>query len=175
MASASSIPVMKPSKVVRVLEFRINAAHITNADVAIVCCIDPRWWKPYEFEGNRISSVQAFLNTKGWEDSVPLTEAGGIKVLVSNDPADVACREVLFARIEQELGLHHPRVLAISVHRDCGAYGYTKAFGNDEGSESARLYADLWQAKQLLEPRFGSRAKLEFYVFDAEGVEEISF
>lgn len=174
MASAFRTLSVKPS-ITTIVEFPIDTAHIKNVDVAIVCCIDPRWWRLYQHNGNFVSSIQALLNTKGWKTNVPLTEAGGIKVLVSGDPADRERCETLLARIEQEIGLHHPRILAVSVHRDCGAYGYAAVFDNDEARENERLYGDLWRAKEILDARFGARVTIEFYIFDAKRVEQVLF
>ncbi len=90
----------------------------------------------------------------------------------------------------RELGLHKPPILALTAHRDCGAYGYFDAFGNDAKKENERLYADLEKASAVVEKRLGeerekarceSRSdghlhpKHEFYVFDLEGVEQVKF
>ena len=163
---------MAEPKVERIVRFPIDATHTKSIDAAIVVCIDPRWWN--KRGGNSISSVQALVDAKAWT-FVPLSEAGGIKVIASDDPADADRRETLLARIEQEIGLHHPRILALTVHRDCGAYGYAKAFNNDAERENDRLYGDLQRAQEVLMPLFGSRARIEFYVFDAEGIEQVSF
>lgn len=155
----------------RVLELSIDPSHI-SADAALICCIDPRWWN--KIGGNTTSIMDAFVAMKGWNKFVPLTVAGGIKVLVSEDAADTAAKESLLARIDQEISLHHPGVLALSVHRDCGGYGYSAAFGNDAEKESERLYKDLSAAKRLLSERLGPGVALELYVFDEKGVEQVS-
>jgi hypothetical protein len=153
-------------------EFHIDSAHIQSVDAALICCIDPRWWKPGE-DGR--SAIDKFVTTRGWQTFVPLTEAGGIKVLASENPADAARRETLFSRIEQELGLHNPKILACAVHRDCGAYGYAKAFGSAE-AESVRFWEDLEKAAQALQTRFGDHLPpLQFYIINADGSEEIVF
>lgn len=154
----------------RILHFKIDPTHNFVVEAALVLCIDPRFWG---IDKNReISTITAFLREKGWENKfVPLTAAGGIKTLVSGSPDE---RDSLLGRIEQEIKLHHPKVLAIAVHRDCGGYGYSKNFSSAE-AESAQLYGDLWKAHQLLDERFGSKAKLEAYVFDDLGVERVSW
>lgn len=167
------IPAMPEPKTKRVLKFPIDPQHIKKVHAALLCCIDPRWWN--KIGKNPISAIQAFADAKGWV-IVPLTEAGGIKLLVSDDPKDAVRKEALLQRIEEDLEvLHHPEILALSVHRDCGANGYSKAFGNDSEKEGGHLYEDLWRAKYLLEEKFGSKARIELYIFDAEGVEEVSF
>jgi len=154
----------------RVFEFSIPKDHI-KVDVAFIGCIEPRFWNPAP--GNGLSTIDAFMQDKGWEYT-PLTEAGGIKVLVSDDPHDAAQKESLLFRIAQELRLHHPPIIAASVHRDCGGYGYSVAFGNDAGREGERLNADLRKAHNLLKARFGSRVEqILLFIFDFEGVEEV--
>ncbi len=161
---------MTQSRFDRVMSYPIDPTHI-GADATLVVCIDPRWWNA--LGTNPLSLIQAFINAKRWT-CVPLTEAGGVKLLASEDPADAIRKEVLLQRIEQELGLHHPGILALSVHRDCGAYGYAKAFGNDPDHENDRLVADLMSARKICDERFGSRARIELYIYDAEGVEEVN-
>lgn len=156
----------------RIVDLPIDPTHI-SADAALVCCIDPRWWN--KIGGNTTSIMEAFVSAKGWNKFVPLTVAGGIKVLVSENPADVSAKESLLARIDQEISLHHPKILALSVHRDCGGYGYSTAFGNNAEKESERLYQDLSSAKQILSERLGSAVTFELYIFDEKGVEEVSF
>jgi hypothetical protein len=162
---------MLEPKIEKVLEFPIDSAHML-VDATIILCIDPRWWN--RIGKNPISAVQAFADAKGWA-FVPLNKAGGIKVLASRNPADDARKRVFLSEIEEELGLHHPKILAITVHRDCGGYGYAKAFGNDADRENERLYGDLLEAKSVLEEKFGSRVRIELYVFDAKGAEQVSF
>ena len=168
----SSGPIKMKPAITRVLNFPIDPTHMTAIDGALFCCIDPRWWNP--IGGNTKSTVQAFVEMKGWK-FVPLTEAGGIKVLASEDPADAAEKESVLKRIEQEIGLHHPKVLGLSGHRDCGGYGYSKAFGNDFEKEGDQLHADLWKAKEAVEARIGSATVIELYLFDEKGVESVVF
>jgi len=167
----SSLSVKKPN-LTRVLEFSIDPTHMTAIDGALFCCIDPRYWNP--IGENTKSTVQAFVEMKGWK-FVPLTEAGGIKVLASDNPYDAAERESALRRIEQEVGLHHPKVVALSAHWDCGGYGYSKAFGNDPEQESDRLSADFLKAKEAVAARIGSAAIIELYLFDERGVQLVSF
>lgn len=167
MKTAAGPIIMPAPKIKRVLNFRIDPSHL-KIDACILVCIEPRLWN--KIGGNSVSAMQAFADAKGWK-FVPLTIAGGVKTLVSDNPDDLAQKEAQLWRINQELDLHKPGIIALSVHRDCGAYGYPK----DPEKESETLYTDLWKAKVLVEERFGSRARLELYVFDADGVEEISF
>jgi hypothetical protein len=162
---------MPAPKVKRVFEFRIDMGRF-DVDAALILCIDPRWWNP--IGENSASAIMKFAKAKGWS-FVPLTEAGGIQLLASGGSKVAVRKEAMLQRIEQELGLHHPKVLGLSVHRDCGGYGYAEAFGNDPVKENARLYEDLWKAKNILEEKFGARARIELYVFDEHGVEEVSF
>lgn len=162
---------MPAPKVKRVLEFHIEMKHF-DVDAALILCIDPRWWNPAT--ANPSAMIVEFVKAKGWS-FVPLTEAGGIKLLVSGDPKDAVLKQAMFQRIEQEIELHHPKVLGLTVHRDCGGYGYAEGFDHDPGKENARLYGDLWKAKNVLEEKFGTRARTELYIFDGKGVEEVSF
>jgi len=156
---------------VRIVNHSIDPRH-GDADACLNVCIDWRWWNP--IGKNLRSTIEEFRIKKNWR-FVPIDEAGGAKLLASDDPADAPRKNALLQRIEQELGLHHPGILALSVHRDCGAYGYFKAFDNDHEQEDSRLIGDLYKAKQICEQRFGARVRIECYIFDAEGVEDIIF
>jgi hypothetical protein len=156
----------------RIFTFPIPADHI-EVDVAFIGCIEPRLWNPHPDNG--LSTIDAFMRDQGWT-FVPLTVAGGIKVLVSDNPADAAEKESLFFRIDQELNLHHPKIIAASVHEDCGRYGYSVAFGNDPDKEGERLQNDLRKAEEILRAKFGSRIEeIRLFIFDFEGVEEVEF
>lgn len=157
----------------RILEHRVGSDHDLKIDIAMVLCIEPRFWNA--ISGNVDSTINALVRSERWA-FVPLVEAGGVKVLASDDVRDVAERESLLFRVEQELGIHHPEQLGISVHRDCGGYGYRKAFNNDEKKENDRLYGDLEKARIILDGRFGHRVKkIRSFVFDFDGVEEVTF
>ena len=158
-------------KVKRVLDVAVDPAHIKSVDAAIILCIDPRWWKK---QVNGSSAVEAFVRAMGWESYVPLTEAGGFKVLVSDDPMDASRRATLLERIDEEIHLHDPKELAFSLHRDCGKYGYLAAFGGDTTKETERLHDDIRKARTLLAERYPAR-KIAFYIFDVEGVEQVDF
>ena len=153
----------------RIFSFPISAEHV-QVDVAFIGCIEPRFWNAHPENG--LSTIDAFMRDQGWT-FVPLTSAGGIKVLVSENPADVPQKESLLFRIGQELDLHHPRIIAASVHKDCGAYGYSAAFDNDTAKESNQLQEDLRKAEDILKEKFGSRVEeIRLFTFDFEGVEE---
>ncbi|GEM_PF-2752112 len=171
IATTLMVEMPKPKKT-RVLDFPIDPAHVKAVDAAILICIEPRYWN--KVGNNPCSTLQAFVDMKRWK-FVPLSIAGGVKTLVSDDPADALQREAQFARIAQEIELHRPRILSLTVHRDCGAYGYSKAFGNDPDREEARLDADLWRAKNVVEDKFGSQVRVELYAFDENGVVAVEF
>ena len=164
---------MPRPRLVRFLKYSIDPTH-GPADVCHIMCIDWRWWNP--IGKNPKAVIVEFWAKKGWK-AVPIDAAGGIKLLADtpDNPTDEILRAGLVARVHQELGLHHPHILAISVHRDCGGYGYSKAFGNDYQKETDRLCEDLWTAKQFCEKEFGAKVRVECYIFDTEGVEEVLF
>src|SRR5665213_633335 len=109
----------------------IDPAHI-KVDLALIVCIEPRIWNTPGQDGR--STIESFKHDKRW-NMVFITEAGGIAIIASDDPSTAERRSALFARVEQEIGLHNPERLGLSVHLDCGAYGYSKAFGNDDARE----------------------------------------
>jgi len=162
---------MPEPRYARFLEHPIDPRH-GRADACHIVCIDWRWWNP--IGENPTATIGAFWKKKQWV-TVPIDAAGGAKLLASDDPADELLRSALVKRVHQELGLHHPHILALSVHRDCGAYGYSAAFDGDAEKEAKRLSEDLWKAKQWCEKEFGASVRVECYIFDARGVEEVLF
>lgn len=154
-----------------VFQYPISPDHI-EVDISLVLCIEPRFTNP--IGRNDRSTADAFMRSKNWK-CVYLPQAGGAKVLASDDPAHKAEKDAFLARIDQEIGLHHPKRLGASVHLDCGAYGYSKAFGDMEKERTTVLH-DLEKAGALLRERFGPRVgAFVFYLFTFEGVEEVRF
>ncbi|HEY5220570.1 MAG TPA: hypothetical protein VIJ29_00250 [Candidatus Paceibacterota bacterium] len=159
-------------RVALVFKHSINPDHLM-IDIALILCIEPRFTNP--IGENERSTADAFIKSKNWK-CVYLPRAGGAKILASEDPADAPKKAAFLADIEQEIGLHHPERLGLSVHMDCGGYGYSKTFGNDLAKERAVLLGDLKKAGVLLGEKFGARVKeILFYVFTFDGVEEIYF
>lgn len=172
MATLIAQPIVMPTpNIERIVKLHIENDH-APADAAVLLCIDPRFWAK-DPEGKSI--IQSLIEAKGWKKWVPLTEAGGIKLLVSEDSADQGRQKALLERIEEELKLHHPKVLLLTVHRDCGKYGYSKAFNNDAQVENDRLYGDLWKAEQLLKTKFAGQVEIQSCVIDLDGAESVAF
>ncbi len=161
------------AKLHTVLNTTVPPEHV-KADVAIVCCIEPRLHN--RLEHRPLPLIDKFAQEQGWQVYVPLTEIGGVQVLASEDPKDHIRKEALLQRIEKEIEIHHPPVISLTLHTDCGAYGYSKAFGFASNKEEAQLCHDLWLARITVQKRIGDAVPIRQHIIGVNGVaKEVSF
>jgi hypothetical protein len=133
-----------------------------NGGAVIVWCFDDRF--------NKIGSsmLDALVKSNGWEHKDLITEPGGVKVLASEDPRDTAEKQSLLNRIKSGIRLHHANTIILSVHIDCGAYGYSKSFS--DGTEEYKLASDLTRAEELLKKEISPDITIESYILKMDGL-----
>ncbi len=139
------------------LKFRTKEDHYT-ADACVVWCYDDRFYGVLKKFGKK----QRFGNI----DLVKV--AGGAKGLVAEGDAPSAEREFLIAQIKTSVRLHHAKRIVLMLHRDCGAYGGTKAFP-DAAAEKERHAAHLKTAKEYV-MREVPAVPVETYFADFDGL-----
>lgn len=123
------------------IKFTMIKEHYT-ADVVTVWCFDARV----------SSSLPLYLSEIGATYHDPISPTGGANVLSrSGKPID---KQSVLSQIADSIRLHHTRRIALMMHQDCGALGYSKAFGNDWDKEQAELEKRLAEAKTLVNEQF---------------------
>ena len=87
--------------------------------------------------------------------------AGASKNIV--EPKIPADREVVLQQLELSCKLHHIGKIVIIDHADCGAYGGTKAFGNNLTKEKEAHKKNLRRAKEILNKKFPNQKIILIY------------
>lgn len=118
--------------------------------VAVFSCLDPRFWK---------QTVTFIREELGFENFDPYVIPSGPRVLVKDET-----RDVFLGNIERvSIGLHHINEVVLIAHRDCGAYGGSKAFSSPE-AERATHEEDLKIVRGIFKERFPQLAVKLFYL-----------
>lgn len=141
-------------------------SHKTNpdhyvADACIVWCFDDR------FSG----ALTAFAKAVGMKNYDLVKIAGGANVL--SMPENEQGRSFVLNQIEISLKLHHTKRVVLMMHKDCGACGGSKAFGNDEQKELAALKEKLAVAKKFIEENLSQKVPVDIVLVDFEGIMSI--
>ncbi len=114
-----------------------------------IYCLDPRFREQHE---------RFIAGELGFGEFDQYVFPGGPKVLV-----DEATRAFFLGAIEKvSIGLHGAKEIILIAHRDCGAYGGSKKFGNP-AEEKATQVEDLKIARGVLAERFPGITVTMFY------------
>lgn len=122
------------------------------ADACVVWCFDDRFYK----------LLKAFGKQEGFGHIDLVKVAGGAKALAGGGSPD---REFLLSQIKASARLHGTKRVILMLHRDCGAYGGSKAF-SDADAEREELVQQLRQAQGLVKKETGLAADAYFADFD---------
>ena len=96
---------------------------------------------------------------------------GGAKALAS--PDSERDREFLLDQVRKSIRLHATRLVILTLHSDCGAYGgLAGAFGGDEKVEAERQQAELRKAADVLRQAVPN-IEIQAFFADFEGVFEV--
>ena len=93
--------------------------------------------------------------------------AGGSKNLVDEKTRDVVLNQI---RISHDL--HEARIIYLTNHIDCGAYGGSAAFSSKD-EEIAKLTEDLKTSKQLVLEKYPD-AEVKMVLLDWDNTQEIN-
>ena len=141
---------------------RYQFKNIHKVKAAVFFCLDPRFWeKTLEF-------IKGELKI---DDFDPYVNPGGPKVLVDNDSRDFFLKKLE----DVSLKLHHAEEIILIAHRDCGAYGGSKAFGAtpefpNPSAERELQEEDLRRAKAILKEKFPD-VRVELWYLEIIGSE----
>lgn len=124
-----------------VVKFKTKADHY-HADACVVWCCDDRFYKLLKKFGKK----RKLKNI----DLVKID--GGARALAAEDNDEknaIAERDFLIGQIKTSVRSHAAKRVILMLHRDCGAYGGSKAFF-DADAERERCVADLRTARDFV-------------------------
>lgn len=99
----------------------------------------------------------SFLGVKHADE---ISMAGGAKAVLDHHAK-------IFKMIKIFQNSHHGKEIAILSHRDCGAYGSSKAF-KDAEAEKGKLVSDLKESAKIISDKFPSLS-IKTYFLDSDG------
>lgn len=103
--------------------------------------------------------------TKGMGKFDLIKIAGGAKALAGDPSPD---RDFVLGQIKASIRLHGVKRVILMTHRDCGAYGGSKAF-TSEDAEKGYHQAQLATAKKFVESEIPG-IQVEAYFADVDGL-----
>lgn len=140
--------------------FKFKDVH--NCEAVVLSCIDFRFWK------ETAEFVEKELNIKSFDfPSLP----GGAKAI--NDCMDFD-KDLAIQCVNVPCYLHHAKKIIIINHQDCGAYGGSSKFQNDE-EEQKFHEEELKKAKNNLIQKYPDKEYILIYAKLADNKENIEF
>jgi carbonic anhydrase len=129
-----------------------------TAEAVIVWCYDHRC----------SSSLQNFLKAEKISNYDLVCVAGGANALtVEGD------KEYILKQILTSIKLHHTKKVMLMMHKDCGACGGSKAFGNDDKVETKALVEKLDEGKEFLKKNLPKDMPIETFIVCFDCIEEV--
>jgi hypothetical protein len=145
----------------RFVESKVSPEHY-KAEACVVWCFDARF----------TNSGSDFLKNQGFSESkIDLVKrAGGAKALAMEGSAD---QEDVLKQIAGSIKLHQTDRVILMVHMDCGAYGGSSAFENDNNKERDHHIAELKKATAAVHAKFPEIKVVESWIAGLSGVERV--
>lgn len=122
-----------------------------TCEAVVIHCIDFRFRE----------ILHAFLSSKFPQGYDLISIAGGVKELVEKEE-----KSFLFQQIQTSQKLHQPKFIVLIQHEDCGAYGGSKAFRNEE-KEVAFQADQLGKGERILKASFPDCVIEKYIVFSS--------
>lgn len=116
-------------------------------DGVILRCVDAR----------TSDAVQMALQALGLHHCDVISVAGSVKDILEENP-------YLLSQIEISQKLHQPPVIVLFAHEDCGAYGGSRAFGNDSVKEQQTHREELMDAERIIHNHFPEMRIVKAYL-----------
>ena len=141
------------------IPFKFKDVHYCEA--VVLSCIDFRFWK------ETVEFVENELKIKSFDfPSLP----GSAKAI--NESSDAA---FVSGCISVPVELHHAEKIIIINHQDCGAYGGSVKFNNDEKAEQKFHYKELQKAKEKILSKYPDKEVSLIYAKLVDNKENIEF
>ncbi len=140
------------------IKFKYKGIH--HCEAVVLSCIDFRFWK------ETVKFVESELKIKTFD--FPSLPGSAKAINESNDETFV------FGCISVPIELHHAKKIVIINHQDCGAYGGSVKFNNDEKLEQEFHEKELNKAKKKILGKYPDKEIILIYaklVDEKEGIE----
>lgn len=141
------------------VEFKFKDIH--SCDAVVLACIDFRFWR------ETLEFVEKELDIKTFDFPSLPGSAKAINECFQNS-------DLAFQCIGIPMSLHHAKKVVIVNHEDCGAYGGSKAFG-DQKEEQSFHEKELKKAKNKLEDKYPGKEYILIYARLDDEKENIEF
>ena len=139
------------------ISFVSSNEHYT-ANVCVVWCFDDRFYK----------LLKAFGKQEGFGHIDLVKIAGGAKALAGDASPD---RDFVLNQIKTSVRLHGTKRIVLMLHRDCGAYGGSKAF-SDADAEREELAKQLTAGRDFIKNEL-PEVLVDAYFADFDGLYKI--
>lgn len=126
-----------------------------TADACVVWCFDDRFYK----------LLKAFGKREKFKHIDLVKVAGGAKALAGGSSRE---RDFVLDQVKTSVRLHAAPRIILMLHRDCGAYGGSKSFG-DDAREKDELGKQLDAAKRFVGSEV-SNVYVDAYFADFDGL-----
>lgn len=128
-----------------------------SADVFAVRCFDNRFWKTFK----------RFIKHLNLRHIDTESIAGGAKIFSS--PEKESDRDFILRELEKSIQMHHTTRVILFTHEDCGAYGGSSRFGENQEKEFFFHQSEHEKAKKIIKQHFPD-LPVETYFMDFQGV-----
>lgn len=125
----------------------------------LVVCMDFRFQK----------AIGEFAEDQGLQKQYDLFSIAGTQ----KSFLDESTRKIALKQVELSQKLHRSTDVYLIAHKDCGAYGGSRAFESAE-AERSRYLGDLQKAKEIIHENF-ENLTVHKYLADLDKQENISF
>ena len=143
---------MNKDKMKKIIRFRSPEKHYT-ADACVVWCFD-----------DRFTALLGKLEMLGWKNVDLVKVAGGAKDLASGGPG----AEFILDQIDKSVRLHHTKLIALMVHKSCGAYGKLEVKDEKEFL-TGELEKAVARVRELVRSK-GYEAEVKAFLADFEAL-----
>ncbi|MES2953616.1 MAG: carbonic anhydrase [Patescibacteria group bacterium] len=151
----------KKVRVQKIFDYPSSMGHY-DADVCTFRCFDDRFTR----------ATEELERAQGWTHHVDrIVRPGGAKRLICDDPSDptidaASCLDDMQLSVK----LHHPKVIAIFLHQECGAYGDAMPKEHDKALEF--IAVELRRARETIEES-GLPCRIRTFAAMFDGIREI--
>ena len=128
-----------------------------ESDATILWCFD------YRFQ----AALSKFIKRLGIANPDLIRIAGAAQSLAS--PAQESDRDFVVRQIQTSVRLHQAKLIILTLHSDCGAYGGLAAFGNNPEEEARAQERELRKAAEYVSKQVPGIA-VQAYFIGFEGV-----
>lgn len=142
------------------MKIKFNYKGVHACEAVVLSCIDFRFWR------ETIQFVESELGIKSFDfPSLP----GSAKAINECAEGDISLQ-----CISVPCNLHHTKKIIIINHEDCGAYGGSGKFSEDQEIEQKFHEAELRKAKEKILSKYSDKEVILVYaklVDDGENIE----